>query len=98
MLQVTSDFICIEEPLKGGINGAGLFVLADREPVLKCRVYGIGPGEVDDKGKPRDSIPVQPGDIVHIPKEVLASAPSAKDNGRTYLFVKPIQILAWEAV
>lgn len=95
-LKVLHDFICVEEAVHATQTSFGLVLLADKEASFACNVVGVGPGTVDERGNELTTGGIQAGDVVHLPKEVISGAPKTKLDGKTYLFIKPVQVLAWE--
>jgi len=96
-IRVLHDFICVTEPAAATQTASGIVLVADKEATIRCPVVGVGPGTVDDSGKPLTTRGIKVGDVVHLPKEVISGAPKSKIEGTTYLFIKPPQVLAWEA-
>lgn len=97
-IKVLHDFILVEEPVPATKTVHGIVLLADKEATLKCPVIGVGPGTVDASGKELGTGGIKVGDILHLPKEVISGAPKMTHEGKKYLFIKPPQVLAWEAV
>lgn len=94
MIRALHDFIVVSEPIREA-HSSGLIVVAKDESTLACYVVAVGPGTVDDKGKELKAL-VNVGDIVFLPKEVVNNAPTAKEDGHVYRFIKQPQILCWE--
>lgn len=95
-LKVLHDFICVAEPSHATQTSFGLVLLADKEATFACNVVGVGPGTTDERGNEMTTGGIQAGDVVHLPKEVISGAPKTSHEGKTYLFIKPPQVLAWE--
>lgn len=95
MKEVLSDFILVIEPSTVTQSASGMVIAVSTEATLKTTVIGVGPGDVDEKGKPL-TVEVEPGDTVYIPKEVVKTAPKTKINGVSCMFIKQPQILVWE--
>lgn len=97
MLKVLHDFILLEPPMEEKTTESGIVLVGTGpETTQRCKVVDVGPGTVNDKGEELKA-EVSPGDIVYLPKEVVANAPKHKMDGIEYLFVKQMQILCWEA-
>lgn len=96
-IKVLHDFILVEEPVPVTKTIHGIVLVADKEATLKCPVIGVGPGTWDAAGKELGTGGIKVGDVLHLPKEVISGAPKMTHEGKKYLFIKPPQVLAWEA-